>query len=326
MQRIIAFLVLLTAASFAADEPRLIRENLGRIETLDLAAGPGGIKNRPVPPFRFVEEIKRGISPKLIATDGNNRKWVVKFGEEAKPENFASRIAWAAGYVVRPSYYVASGTIQGTTSLKRTAKFVDSQGNFRDARFQQFDRDDFREIPGSKVDLYQQKELRELNGLKLTLLLVANWDVKPANTALFAAGSQTYAAITDWGASMGDPAAIDPAQRKWNCEAYSARTNQLVRGVENGYVQFDYTQYASRHEHALADGIRVADLKWFLSRIGKITDHQVHAALVASGASPAEATCFTRAFRERLNTFAAAQDRTPETDTRSRSVTTVRPR
>ena len=120
---------------------------------------------------------------------------------------------------------------------------------------------------------------------------------------------------------MGDPAAIDAAERKWNCQAYSARTHQLVRGVENGYVRFDYTQYASRHEHALADGIRVEDLKSFLTRMAKITDKQVHAALVASGATSAEATCFTRAFRERLNAFAAAaQDhRTPEAVTRSRT-------
>jgi hypothetical protein len=203
---------------------------------------------------------------------------MVKFGEEARPENFSSRIAWAAGYVVRPSYYVASGTLQGVTSVKRTAKFVDSEGRFRDARFQLFDRDDFHEIPGSKVDLYQHKEQRELNGLKLTLLLVANWDVKPANTAVFAAGSQRYGAVTDWGASMGDPAATDAAERKWNCQAYSARTNQLVGGVEDGYVHFNYTQYASRHEHALSDGIRVEDLKWFLMRMGKITDKQVRAA------------------------------------------------
>ena len=84
---------------------------------------------------------------------------MVKFGEEAKPENFASRIAWAAGYIVRPSYYVASGTLQGVTSLKRAAKFVDSEGRFRDARFQLFDRDDFHEIPGSKVDLYQRRKI-----------------------------------------------------------------------------------------------------------------------------------------------------------------------
>lgn len=327
MQPIIAFLVFLTTAAFAADEPRFVRDNLAPIETLDLAAGPGGIKNQPVPPFRFVEEMKHGISPKLVVTDASNRKWVVKFGEEAKPENFASRIAWAAGYVVRPSYYVASGTIQGVTSLKRTAKFVDPEGRFRDARFQVFDRDDFREIPGSKVDLYQHGEQYELNGLKLTLLLVANWDVKPANTAVFAAGNQRYGAVTDWGASMGDPAAIDAADRKWSCKAYSARTNPLVKGAANGYIQFDYSQYASRHEHALADGIRVEDLKMFLTRMGKITDNQVHAALVASGANPAEAKCFTRAFRERLDAFAAAaQNRAPGVGMRSRSVTPVRPR
>jgi hypothetical protein len=92
-------------------------------------------------------------------------------------------------------------------------------------------------------------------------------------------------------------------------------------GMENGYVQFNYAQYAGRHEHALSHGIRVEDMKWFLSRIQGLTDTQVREALLASGATHGEASCFTTAFRERLNMFAAATK--PElVDIRSRSVTT----
>src|SRR4030095_10116777 len=74
----------------------------------------------------------------------------------------------------------------------------------------------------------------------------------------------------------------------------------LIDGVDNGYVQFNYTQYAARHEHAITNGIRVADVKWFIERMGQLSDAQLRAGLIASGASPDEATCFTAALRKRL--------------------------
>ena len=304
-------------------EPTLLWRNPGHIQTLDLAAGPGGAGNQPVPPFRFVAEETRGVSAKMVVLDRNGTKWMVKFGEEAKPETFASRISWAAGYPVRASYFIRGGTIERIPALKkRTAKHVSPNGSFRDARFQIFDGAGFRQIPGGKLDLNDRREdQRELNGLKLTLLLVANWDVKPANTGIFDIDGRRYGAVADWGASMGDPNAIDAAGRKWSCQAYASRTKHLMDGVENGYVQFNYGQYAGRHEHALSHGIRVEDMKWFLSRMQGLTDTQVRAALLASGATHAEASCFTTAFRERLDMFAAATK--PElVNVRSRSVTT----
>jgi hypothetical protein len=41
-----------------------------------------------------------------------------------------------------------------------------------------------------------------------------------------------------------------------------------------------------------------------MDRMGQITDQQLRAGLVASGANPEEADCFTAAFRKRLNVFA----------------------
>jgi hypothetical protein len=315
---------LLFAALACAAPSALLWRDTGPVETLDLAAGPGGRAAAPVAPFRFVSEESRGTAPKIVVQDAKGKKWMVKFGEEAKPETFASRIAWAAGYVVRPSWYLANGRIEEVGTLHRAGAFVDAGGAFRDARFQAFDGEGFREIPGSKFDLEERREdPRELNGLKLTLLLVANWDVKPANTGVFDVAGQRYAAVVDWGASMGDPAATDSANRKWSCEAYSARTKTLLDGIDNGYVQFNYSQYASRHEHALSSGIRVEDLKWFVGRMSKLTDRQVRAALLASGAAAGEADCFTRAFRERLNLFATAAHSLKPEVMRSRKVTTT---
>jgi hypothetical protein len=314
---------MLTTAIAAASAPLLWRDP-GSIETLDLAAGPGGRENAPAPPFRFVSEEPRGTNPKVIVLDSKGRKWMVKFGEEAKPETFATRIAWAAGYIVRPSWYLPNGRIEGVSSLQRAGSFVAADGAFRGARFQMFDAEGFREIPGDKLDLEERREdRRELNGLKLTMLLVANWDAKLDNTGIFDVGGQRYAAVIDWGASMGDPAATDAAERKWSCNAYSEQTKRLVEGTADGYVHFNYRQHASRHEHALSANIRVEDLKWFTDRMSKLSEQQVRAALLAAGASPGEVTCFGSAFRERLKLFAAAAQGTKPEVIRSRKVTTT---
>jgi len=231
----------------AAERPALWRDP-GPIHTLDLAGGPGGAQNAPKGPFTFEKEVSEGITPKVVVVDSAGKKWMVKFGDEAKSETFASRIAWAAGYPVRASYFVPEGRIEKATSLKRAGNFIDGNGTFRTARFQKFDDDSFRQVPGGKLDLRDKgANLNHLNGLKLALLLVSNWDVKAANTAVFDIGGQSYATVADWGASLGDPGSPDPAARKWNCQAFTARTQNWIEAVENGYIQFNYHQYAARN-------------------------------------------------------------------------------
>ena len=285
--------LILVSSLVAAGEPQtLLWRDPGPIERLDLAAGPAGVANAPKAPFSFVEEVSGGIAPKVTVTDGRGKKWMVKFGEEAKAETFASRLAWASGYPTRISYYVRAGKIEGASDLRRTKEFVDPNGVFRGARFQMFDGDHMRQIPGGKLDLNRRRDdQRELNGLKLLLLLLANWDVKTQNTGVFDIGGRRFSVITDWGASLGDPASVDVSARKWDCAAFDKRTRSLVDGVDGGYVSFNYDQYAARHEDALSEGIRVDDMRWFMNRMGKLTDAQLRNGLLASGATSTEAAC-----------------------------------
>lgn len=286
-------------------EDSIVWHDPGPIERLDLAAGPAGAANAPKPPFTFVKEQKSGTAPKMVVTDARGKKWMVKFGQEVKPEIFASRMAWAAGYPTRTSYYVGNGKIEGVEKPQGRNHFIESDGSFQDARFQVFDNENFHEVSGGTFDLNNKREdQRELNGLKLLLLLLSNWDVKKQNTGIFDIDGHRYAIVTDWGASLGDAASPDVAARKWNCAAFDKRTDSLIGGVDGGYVDFNYTQYAARHEHALSEGIRVADLEWFMNRMGRLTDQQMRAALRASGATRDEEECFTRAVRRRMNLFA----------------------
>jgi hypothetical protein len=323
--RWLGVLLIVVFCATAADRPLLWRDP-GALESLNLAGGPGGAAKAPQPPFTFVKEEMDGTAPKVVVTDGSGTKWMVKFGEEAKADTFASRIAWAAGYQVRPSYYVASGQVQGVPSLHRAGKFIDQNGSFKTARFQKFDDDSFHAVQGANFHLTDKHlDRRELNGLKLTALLVGNWDVKADNTAVFETGGRRYATVSDWGASLGDPAAPDPAARKWSCAAFSAVTPRLVVGVDNGFIDFNYNQYAARHIGALTDGIRVEDMKWFVDRMNRFTPGQLVSALRASGATEEEAACFAGAIRKRLDVFTtAANGGVSETRTKTTTKTVRR--
>jgi hypothetical protein len=191
----------LTLLSASASAAALWRDP-GPIESLDLAGGPGGADKAPKPPFTFVSEPKGGTAAKVMVKDANGVQWMVKFGEEVKAENFASRIVWAAGYYAEPTYYVGEGTIEGARDLGRASGFI-KDGAFRDARFEMMDSSRAGKATKWSLDKSALKNTRELAGLKLLFILLSNWDIKPDNFEVINTKGQQVYAVTDWGASMG---------------------------------------------------------------------------------------------------------------------------
>ena len=131
----------------------------------------------------------------------------MKFGEEVKAENFASRIAWAAGYFASPTYYVAEGKIEGVGKLGRASSFI-KDGVFRDARFQLKDDKLFASKERWNLTDSKLKGSRELAGYKVLMILLSNWDVKPENLSIVNSNGEQVYAITDWGAT---PWAVRPS-------------------------------------------------------------------------------------------------------------------
>jgi hypothetical protein len=293
---------LILSASLSVAGPTLWRDP-GPIETLDLIGGPGGRENQPQPPFAFMKEEVEGTSPKIQVRDARGRLWSVKFGPEVKAENFAVRMAWAAGYFGEPTYFVREGVVEGARGLGRTAQYVDGSGRFRDARFELRD-EKYRIVAGEQWTLTDKAiaNTKELSGLRLVLMLVANWDVKPDNLAVMETGGQRFYAVTDWGATMGRAGDIGD-RSKWSCEDYTAQSGDLVQGANEGLISFRFT---GKERDVIGEDMEVSHVKWFMDRFGKVREPQVRAALQASGATPAETECFTRAVMTRLNAFARA--------------------
>ena len=296
----------------ARTETRSGKEVLWRnpadVARLDFRYGVGGRAREPRPPFRFLKEDLSGSNPKIQVKDARGAVWSVKWSKEAQPEVFASRVAWACGYITQPEYFVPSGKIAGTRNLKRAARHVAADGTFRDARFQLRTKSP-KFLTESSWSWNNNPFIgtRELNGLKIVMMLLSDWDNKDArdmdrdsNVAIFEdhhGGRPVYLFfIADWGASMGKWGHVYNRD-KWDCKGFAEQTPDFVKGIHNGFVEWGYvgqrTGDATKH-------IRVSDVRWLLRYLGRIRDSQLRAGLRASGASPAEVECFTQALRNRI--------------------------
>jgi hypothetical protein len=291
-----------------APEAASIWHDIGPVEGLEFSGGPGGQAGAPKPPFTFVEEDTGGTNPKIKVKDAAGRSWGVKWGEEVHAEVFAARIAWAAGYYVDPTYFVAKGKIDGVTRLNRAKKYVGPDGSFADARF---------ELKVGGITKMKDKEswhwdnnpfvgTKELNGLKVVLMLVSNWDSKDqrdggrgSNTAIFKydESGEVHYVFGDWGGTMGKWGGV-LGRSKWNCKGFASQGKDFVKSVSGGTVEFGYS---GQRTDSVRNGIKVADVQWVMTRLGRISDEQIRAALEAAGATPEELSCYSTALRERLN-------------------------
>ena len=281
----------------------------GDVRRLDLAWGPGGRAGAPTPPFTFLNEDDSGSNPKIEVRDSKGGIWGVKWGEEVNSEVFASRLVWAVGYFVEPSHFVRSGRILGVRKLDRAKKYVKSDGSFIDARFERREKD-IQRLSDKESWRYSNNPFvgtKELNGLKIMIMLVSNWDSKDqeqagrgSNTKILivptrAATEHRYI-VSDWGGSMGKWGGI-LKREKWDCDGYLGQSNDFVKGVKNGEVQWGYS---GQHTSDIKDGIPLTHVQWLMRYLGKLSNAQIHDALRASGASPDEEACFARAVSMRI--------------------------
>ncbi len=288
----------------------------GPAESLDLAAGPNGRDGSPAPPFHFIEEHSSGSNPSMSVRDARRRVWRIKWGEEVHSETFAARLAWAAGYFVEANYFVPSGRIEGAEALQRARQCVDADGNFRDARFEldepgvvkHFDEHSWAWDDNPFVGS------RELNGLKIVMMLLSNWDNKDvrdvargSNTAIFEYRMERDVLearylIIDWGAALGTWGSHVLSRGRWDCQAFASQNEQFIIGMDGDTVLWGYK--GQRTADATA-GITRADVQWLNGYLRGITDEQLAAGLRASGATETEITDFTKALRERLDRLQA---------------------
>lgn len=281
----------------------------GDVASLDFARGIGGEQFEPQPPFFFINEDMSGSNPKVLVKDANDRNWSVKWSKESHSDVFASRMAWACGFVTQPMYYVGHGQIRGIDKpLKRVAAEIHGDGYFENARFQLRNGDPkFLKDAGWSWVNNPFRGSPQVHGLQILMMLVSDWDNKDArdkdrdsNLAIFeeqtTAGPRYLYFVADWGGSMGKWGNV-ATRSKWDAKGFAAQTPGFVKRVRDGAIEWGYT--GQRTEDQVRD-IRVGDVQWLLNYLGRITDDQIRAGLVACGATPEEIDLFTRSLRDRI--------------------------
>jgi hypothetical protein len=266
---------------------------------------PAGSAPAPVAPFQFIEEDAAGTSAKVLVRDANGKVWRIKGGPEARAEAFVTRLVSALGYFAETTVFMANGRIQAVpNSLGRASYFVNRDGSFTWASLEY--RDSHARFLPKLVWRWQDNPFagsHELNGLKILMMLVSNWDNKDArdnhrgsNTGVLDVNGEHVYFVTDWGQSLGAWGGLW-GRSNWNCADYEKQTPSLVVRVAGDRVVFGYH---GQHSADFWRDIKVSDVQWLMTRLGAVTDAQIRSGFLASGATPEEEACFSRALRKRI--------------------------
>ena len=282
----------------------------GDMASLNLLYGAGSKERQPAGTFTFVKEDKQGTAPKFEIVDAQGVHWKAKLGEETKSETAASRLVWAAGYFTDEDYYLAEMRVEKMPKLDRGRKFVSDDGVVRGVRLE-------RIITGQKKNgnwsWFKNPFVgtKEMNGLRIMMALINNWDLKEINNAVCnQPGEGARFVVSDLGATFGETG--NPAVRsKSNPDDYS--DSHFIQKVTPEHVDFylssrplfitaiDVSNYATRtHMQDIVKEIPVADAKWLGKLLESLTDEQIRDCFRAAGYSPEDVEANAATVKERI--------------------------
>ena len=262
----------------------------GNIAARDLRWGRGGKELAPAPnsEFEFKGSDTTGYSPGYDVVDAAGRKWDVKISDEGQTEVMASRLFWAIGFHQPVVYFVSEWTMKnGPVSRPNSGRFRLSSDHDADGDWSWTD-NPFRGT-------------RQLKGLIVANLIINNWDLKPSQNRIYAEvrNPSRWFVVQDIGASFGKTAW--PVGNRNNIDDFESQ--QLVLGVDNGRVQFDYH---ARHRELLED-ITPADVVWVCRLFNRITDRQWADLFAGAAIAPEVGLRYTRKIKSKIQEGLALQ-------------------
>ena len=292
----------------------------GDISTLNLRHGPGSEEMAPQAPFTFISESKTGASPKFKVKDARGVTWSVKMGPEAQAETVATRLVWAMGYFADEAYHFDRIEVQNLR-LSRGKEFQ-SGNTVRDVRLEPRREGESR---GEIWDWLQNPFVgqREFNGLKVLMVLIANYDTRLDNNQIYTVKHpvtgelEARYVVTDIGATFGKVGGLGGTRTKNSLEDF--RSGKFVESVENGMVNFDYHTkpkgaggafasifgggYAKRqaNKEKAMRSIPLNDAQWMGTRLALLSDEQLRDAFRAAHYDNATMEGYVSILRGRIN-------------------------
>jgi hypothetical protein len=268
------------------------------ISSLDLLAGPGGDALKPdLSQIIWESNDTSGYSVKWKVRDASGKHWVVKLGNEARPETAATRLVWAAGYPTEINYLVPCVKITNAPKppSNKSVKRCEGKG-FANVRFEA------RPDEAKRLDIWSWKQnpfagTKEMSGLIVLMALVNNWDLKDDNNKVIyfpGEGGELRYVISDLGATFGKTGG--PISHSRNEPKKYIKTG-FVDEVEGNLVRFDYHGKNS----GLFDNITIEQAKWIGDLLSQLSDKQIMDAFRAANFEPNEIEGLAFEVRARIN-------------------------
>jgi hypothetical protein len=313
--------LLVAAATFVQAADKAVPATAGSIwrEPADISSrsliyGSGGKEHAPGPNarFTFVKEDLDGTNPKFVVRDGDGVKWKVKLGVEAKPETAASRLVWAVGYYTNEDYFLPRLTVDGLPDqLKRGEDLKQADGSFLNVRLKRYLKHE--EKAGNwKWNDNPFTGTRELDGLRVMMALINNWDLKDVNNAVYDVEEGKIYLVSDLGASFGTTGESWTHERsKGNLEQYTK--SKFITKTTAEYVNFadaslpapifalnPHEFFSRAGEEKIERRIPREHAKWMAAELAKLSPEQVRDAFRAAGYSAEDVNAFAVIVEKRI--------------------------
>jgi len=298
--------------------PAVLWVEPGDIASRDLFYGSGGKAHAPEGVFTFLKEDLDGSSPKFEVKDAQGTKWKIKLGAETQSETAATRLVWAAGYFTNEDYFLPSLKIENMPpSVHRGKKWMTPDGVLRNVRLKRY-------LAGEKkIGNWEWADspfihTRELDGLRVLMALINNWDLKDVNNAIYQekhgdSGPKQVYMISDLGGSFAGTSFGWPVDRsRGNLKAY--RKSKFIKHEREQSVDFALpsrpnlvyfffgpgTYMRRTHLRWIGEDISRERAGWMGRLLSRLSHKQIQDAFRAAGYETEEVDGFSAVVESRI--------------------------
>ena len=244
-------------------------------------------------------------------------KWKVKLGDEARPETVATRLIWAVGYQTDWDYFIPILQVKEMPSvLHRGQDLVAADGSVANVRLK-------REPDGQKKrGEWKWRDnpfsgTRELDGLRVMMALVNNWDLKDQNNAILEAkrgeDSRPIFEISDLGATFLEKTGFLATAAKVKAILRRTCAPGSFKKIRTDSVDFetprrpDVVALVNPREFFSRLGLRWIgrripreDARWMGGVLAQLSPEQIRSAFRAGGYPEQEVDGFTAIVEDRI--------------------------
>jgi hypothetical protein len=240
-------------------------------------------------------------------------------GHEVRPETVASRLVWAVGYSANEDYFLPALHVEGMPEhLHRGQQFIEPQGTAHNVRLKRY-------LEGEKkVGIWKWSDnpftsTKELNGLKVMMALINNWDLKDVNNSIYykkhaegSDGPENIYMVSDIGASFGTTG-VTWKRAAADGDLHSYSSSKFLRKVTPEYVDFavpsrplaadifdPHDFFMRMHMRWIGRHISHDDVHWIGQLLAQLSPEQIRDAFRAAGYKPDEVEGFSKVVEGRI--------------------------